>query len=152
MTLDVAVPEPPELSPLVDADEYEDVDVQGSEYRREDLETYLHEGAWEEAFEAWAEETDIDEREFEIVLDLGLLGEFDFFWDDFADRVGYHAPGIPENWRERETHPDLDSWGAVSGINAAMTELGQQVCDVLKEEYIDWEAEYDTPDDLPDFE
>jgi hypothetical protein len=39
----------------------------------------------------------------------------------------------------------------VSGINAALTELGQQVCDVLKSDYIDWEASYDAPDDLPDF-
>jgi hypothetical protein len=32
-----------------------------------------------------------------------------------------------------------------------MTELGQVVCDVLKDEYIDWETEYEAPDDLPDF-
>jgi hypothetical protein len=151
MTLDVEIPPPPELSTAMDVDEYDDVDVDGEEYRREDLEDFLHEGAWEEAFTTWAEDADIDEAEFAIVRDLGLLEEFDFFWDDFADRVGYHAPGIPENWRERDVHPDLDSWGAVSGINAALTELGQTVCEVLKAEYIDWEAEYEAPDDLPDF-
>jgi hypothetical protein len=32
-----------------------------------------------------------------------------------------------------------------------MTELGQVVCDVLKDDYIDWETEYEAPDDLPDF-
>jgi len=151
MTLDVEIPSPPELSTAMDIDEYDDVDVDGEEYRREDLEELLHDGAWEEAFTTWADETDIDEAEFAIVRDLGLLEEFDFFWDDFADRVGYHAPGIPENWRERDVHPDLDSWGAVSGINAALTELGQLVCEVLKADYIDWEAEYEAPDDLPDF-
>lgn len=66
--------------------------------------------------------------------------------------MGYHAPGIPENWKEREIHPDLDSWAKVSSINAGLTELGQVVSEVLKEDYIDWEAEYDAPGDLPDFE
>jgi len=73
-------------------------------------------------------------------------------WDDFADRVGYHAPGLPEDWKERKLHPDLDSWGTVSAINAGLTELGQVVCEVLKEEYIDWEASYEAPDDLPEFD
>lgn len=151
MTLDVAVPEPPELSTTVSVDEYDDVEVQGQDYRRDELQEFLESGAWEEAFTEWAADTAIDESEFEIVQDIGLIEEFDFFWDDFADRVGYHAPGIPENWREREIHPDLDSWGSVSGINAGLTELGQLVCEVLKEEYIDWEADFEAPDDLPDF-
>jgi hypothetical protein len=151
MTLDVDTPDPPELSSAVDADEYDDVDVQGQDYRREELQEFLREGAWEEAFSRWAAETDLDEEAFAIVQDLGLIQEFDFFWDSFADRVGYHAPGLPENWRERGIHPDLDSWGTVSGINAGLTELGQLVCEVLKDEYIDWEADYEAPDDLPDF-
>lgn len=151
MTLDVPVPDPPELSTTVSVDEYDDVEVQGQDYRREELQEFLEAGAWEQAFTEWATDTAIDEDEFAIVQDIGLLGEFDFFWDDFADRVGYHAPGIPENWREREIHPELDSWGSVSGINAGLTELGQLVCEILKEEYIDWEAEFDAPDDLPDF-
>ncbi|PSP27343.1 hypothetical protein BRC65_06505 [Halobacteriales archaeon QH_2_65_14] len=151
MTLDVDTPDPPELSSAVDADEYDDVDVQGQDYRREELQEFLRDGAWEEAFSRWATETDLDEEAFAIVQDLGLVQEFDFFWDSFADRVGYHGPGLPENWREREIHPDLDSWGTVSGINAGLTELGQLVCEVLKDEYIDWEADYEAPDDLPDF-
>jgi len=151
MTLDIDTPDPPELSSAVDADEYDDVDVQGQDYRREELQEFLREGAWEEAFSRWAAETDLDEEAFAIVQDLGLIQEFDFFWDSFADRVGYHAPGLPENWRERGIHPDLDSWGTVSGINAGLTELGQLVCEVLKDEYINWEADYEAPDDLPDF-
>ena len=151
MTLDVETPPPPELSSAIDADEYDDVEVQGDDYRRDELQAFLEEGAWEQAFLQWAETAGIDEEEFAIVEDLNLIEEFDFFWDDFADRVGYHAPGIPENWRERNIHPELDSWGSVSGINAGLTELGQLVCEILKEEYIDWEASYDAPDDLPDF-
>jgi hypothetical protein len=152
MSLDVETPEPPELEPSMDADDYEDVDVQGSEYRREELQSFLDDGAWERAFNEWSEHTDLTEEEFDIACDLDLFVEFDFFWDDFADRVGYHAPGLPENWRERDLHPDLQNWSAVSAINASLAEFGQIVCDVLKEEYVDWEADYDGPDDLPDFE
>lgn len=151
MSLAVETPAPPTLETGVDADEYDDADVGGDEYRREELEAFLETGAWDEAFEQWARETEMTETEFAIVRDLELISRYDFFWDDFADRVGYHAPGLPEDWKERNIHPDLDSWGAVSAINAGLTELGQTVCDVLKEEYIDWEAEYEAPDDLPEF-
>ena len=149
MTLDAPLPDPPSLAG--DPDEYEDVSVQGTDYHRDDLERFLQEGAWRDAFDAWAADTDLDREAFEIARDLGLFEEFDFFWDDFADRVGYHAPGLPENWKERDIHPDLDSWETVSGINAALAELGSEVARVLKADYVDWEAEYDAPDDLPDF-
>ena len=153
MSLDVDPPSPPELRPNTNVDEYDDVEVVGdSDYRREELEEFLHDGAWERAFGEWAEHTDMDEEEFQVAVDMDLFTEFDFFWDDFADRVGYHAPGIPEDWKQRDLHPDLDSWGTTSAINAGLTELGQVVCDVLKDEYIDWESEFDAPDDLPDYE
>ncbi|SNR23740.1 hypothetical protein [Halorubrum vacuolatum] len=152
MSLDVDVPEPPTLA-SVDPNEYEDAEVIGdTDYRRDELEAFLREGAWEEAFEEWAATSDMDPEDWAIVVDLDLISRFDFFWDDFADRVGYHAPGLPEDWKERDLHPDLDSWGTVSAINAGLTELGQVVCEVLKEEYIDWEASYEAPDDLPDFD
>ncbi len=150
MGLDVDTPSPPEL-PEVDADGYDDVEVQGEEYRRQEIEDLLEDGAWYDAFDEWAAHTDLDEEEFGIADDLGLFAEFDFFWDDFADRVGYHAPGLPEDWREQNLHPDLDSWEKVSGINAALAEFGDTVSRTLKAKYIDWEAGYDAPDDLPDF-
>jgi hypothetical protein len=152
MTLDVETPSPPELE-QVDPNEYEDAEVVGdTDYKRDEIEALLADGAWDEAFTEWAAETDVDEAEFGIVTDLGMLREFDFFWDAFAERVGYHAPGIPEDWKARNYHPELDSWGTVSAINAGLTELGQLVCEVLKDEYIEWETEYEAPDDLPDFE
>jgi len=151
MTLDVDTPDPPELRE-VDPNEYDDAEVSGGEYRRDELEAFLREGAWEEAFTQWARGSDLDAAEWAIVEDLELVSRFDFFWDDFADRVGYHALGLPEDWKERDLHPDLDSWGTVSAINAGLTELGQITCEVLKDEYIDWEAEYEAPDDLPDFD
>lgn len=152
MGLDVETPTPPELRSDVNVDEYEDVDATGDDYRRDELEQFLRDGAWNESFDQWAEHTDLTEEEFEIARDIGLFHEFDFFWDDFADRVGYHAPGIPEDWKERDYHPKIDSWNVVSGINAAMTELGQIVCDVLKNDYVEWESEFEAPDELPDFD
>jgi hypothetical protein len=149
VTLDAPLPDPPNFEG--DPDEYEDATVQGTDYHRDDLERFLREGAWRDAFDAWAADTDLDREAFDIAVDLDLFAEFDFFWDDFADRVGYHAPGLPENWRERNIHPDLDSWETVSGINAALAEFGSEVARVLKDDYVDWEAEYDAPDDLPDF-
>jgi len=155
MGLQVETPDPPELS-TVDPSTYEDATVVAEDdgtpdYRREELSEFLEDGAWQRAFEEWADYTDVEEPEFAIIEDLGLIEEFDFFWDDFADRVGYHAPGIPEDWRERDLHPDLDTWNSVSSINAGLTELGQTVSELLKQEYVDWEADYDAPDDLPDF-
>jgi hypothetical protein len=151
MSLRVEMPEPPELREI-DPSEYDDTEVVGdTDYRRDELEGFLRDGAWDQAWDEWAAHTDVDEEEFSIVRDLELIQRFDFFWDAFAERVGYHAPGLPEDWKERDLHPELDSWSTVSSINAGMTELGQIVCDVLKDEYIDWESDYEPPDDLPDF-
>ena len=151
MSLDVAVPDRPTLSPAVETTEYDDVDVQGDEYRREELAEALADGAWADAFTEWAADTTMTESTWAIVTDPGLVDEFDFFWDSFAGRVGYHAPGLPEDWREREIHPDIDSWETVSSINAGLTEFGQVVCEVLADDYLDWEAEEVDVDDLPEF-
>jgi len=151
MALDVDPPDPPELQ-AIDPNEYDDTEVaEDADYRREELSGFLEAGAWKEAFEEWAEDTTMDRTTFEIVRDLDLVDRFDFFWDSYAERVGYHAPGIPEDWKQRDIHPELQSWGTVSAINAGLTELGQVVCDVLKDDYVDWETEYEAPDDLPDF-
>lgn len=152
MPLDVDPVDPPELDPEVDASDYDDADVAGTtDYRREELNRFLQDGAWAKAWAEWAGSTDLTEAEFAIADELDLFDNFDFFWDSFAGRVGYHAPGIPEDWKEREVHPELTSWSAVSSINASLTELGQIVCDILKNDFIDWESEYQPPDDLPDF-
>jgi hypothetical protein len=145
MSLDVDVPEPPSLDPVGDTDGE-------SDYRREEIETFLEGGAWERAFDEWAATTDLDEEEFAIARDLGLFSLFDFFWDEFVSRVGYHAPGIPEDWREREIHADLEDWETTSSINAALAELGRITGALLTEEYADWGEEADIGEDLPDFE
>jgi len=152
MALDVTPPDPPSLEET-DPNQYEDAEVVGdTDYKRDEIETLLADGAWTDAFEAWAADTDLDERAFGIMCDLEMFQRFDFFWDAFADRVGYHAPGLPEDWQERDVHPALASWETVSGINAALAELGDTVSRTLKADYIDWETDYEAPDDLPDFE
>jgi hypothetical protein len=151
MGLDVDPPAPPELA-TVDPSTYDDAEVAGDEYHRDDLERFLAEGAWVAAFERWAAETHLSEESWRVVEDLELIAQFDFFWDDFADRVGYHAPGLPADWRERDLHPALSSWEQVSAINASLTELGAEVSDTLKADYVDWESSFEAPDDLPEFD
>jgi hypothetical protein len=152
MALDVEVPPRPELRPAASVEDYDDVDVQAdADLRREELDEFLADGAWERAFNEWAEHTDLTEGEFAIAADLGLFERFEFFWDDFADRVGYHSPGVPEDWKERGLHPELESWSEVSAINAELAGLGRTVAELLGSEYVDWEAEYEAPDDLPEF-
>jgi hypothetical protein len=77
MSLDVDPPDPPELA-AVDPNEYEDAEVAGGEYRRDDLEALLREGAWEDAFSEWADGTDMDESDWAIALDLELVSRFSF--------------------------------------------------------------------------
>lgn len=149
MGLSVEPPPPPTLTRYDDLVE----DETAESYRIEELEAHLEDGAWEAAFERWSRETDLDEEDFDIACDMELFAEFEFFWDDFAQRVGYNAPGIPDDWQDRSYHEDLATWKTVSGINAAMTELGQIVCDILKDDYIDWAEEtFEADPELPDYD
>lgn len=145
MSLDVDPPDAPSLDPVAGTDE-------DADYRREEIESFLEDGAWERAFDEWAATTDLEDEEFEIARDLGLISQYDFFWDEFVTRVGYSAPGIPEDWRERDVHPDLEEWETVSSINAALAELGSTTATILTEEYADWGTDEEVGEDLPDFD
>jgi hypothetical protein len=145
MAIDVDVPQPPSLNPVDDPDAETD-------YRREEIEGFLEDGAWERAFDDWSASTELEEVEFQIAADLGLFEQFDFFWDEFVSRVGYHAPGIPEDWRERDLHPGLDDWETVSTINAELAELGRVTGEILTDEYADWGTDEEIGEELPDFE
>lgn len=142
MGLEVDPPSPPALG--VDEDDA---------YRRREIADHLENGAWETAFEAWAKTTEIDRDAYAIAVDLELFDRFDFFWDEFAQRVGFAAPGIPDDWDRVTYHDELTSWRQVSAINAGFVELGQTVCDVLKDEYLEWESDDWGDDlDLPSFD
>lgn len=135
MTLEVEPPHPPDLTTSVRPG-----DDQGSPTmeRRADIEAMLHDSAWKGAFADWRGHTDLLEAEWQIVLDLELIQEFDFWWDGAAEQIRYTPPVIPEDWRDRDLHPELDEWATVSAINSALDELGQIVADLLEAEYVGW--------------
>lgn len=141
MTLDVEVPEPPDLSNRgVPRDfEWQDETLGSEDFYREDLEDLLQEGAWKEGFNEWAEYTDLDEEHVRIVRDLGLFQAFDFYWDPTEDRLRFDAPTIPDDWRERDATESLDS-STVSRINVALRDLGRAVYEML-EHYLERKQE-----------
>lgn len=140
MGLAVDTPDPPELTDGDTAVTDDRRISEGMDVHRSDLETALREGAWDRGFGEWAEHTDLEQADWAVVEDLDLVSEFDFFWDGSEGRVGYTSPGIPQNWRQRDLHPNLDSWSKVSTINAALADLGRVVATILTEEYTDWDA------------
>jgi hypothetical protein len=132
MALDVAVPEPPDLSNRGKPRDFEvQEETLGSEdFYREDIEDLLQEGAWSEGFNEWTESTDLDEAQVRIVDDFGLFQTFDFYWDPTDDRLRFDAPTLPDDWRERDATESLDS-GTVSMIDAALQDLGRAVYETL---------------------
>lgn len=137
MALDVAVPEPPDLSARGRPRDFEwDDETRGSEdFRREELEALLQDGAWREGFEEWAQYTDLNEAEFHIVDTLGLFQAFDFYWHPTDDRLRVDAPSVPDDWRSREATAEVDS-STVSQIDGALEDLGRAVQEAL-EGYLD---------------
>ncbi|MFP4633136.1 MAG: hypothetical protein ACOCT0_00575 [Halobacteriota archaeon] len=80
---------------------------------------------WGDAVESWVDD-ELEDGDMEAVEQLGLLDEFEFFWDADVDRVGYESPAIPRDWKNE--HDDvLDSWAQVSRLNVALDGLGQRV-------------------------
>ncbi len=80
---------------------------------------------WSGRVDDWMQD-ELDEDERVVVEELGLLEEFEYFWDGDVDRVGYEAPSIPRDWKNRYDDV-IDSWGQVSKINMALGELGESV-------------------------
>lgn len=95
----------------------------------------LKKGAWDEGLAKWKEE--IDNKDLELVRKLDLLEEFEFFWDENVDRVGYEAPSIPSDWKAKEYSDVIESWAQVSRINVGLNELGSIVREILEEKYLD---------------
>lgn len=82
---------------------------------------------WEDAVEEWRRESALDEEDLELVEDLDLLEEFEYFWDADFERVGYEAPSIPKDWKTQSYSDDIQSWAQVSKINMALDDLGTSV-------------------------
>lgn len=135
MTLDVEVPDPPELSNRGVPAEFEAVEAVGSsaDLRREELEAFLADGAWREGFEEWAQYTDLGEAEFAAARELGLFRAFDFYWDPSDALLRFEAPSVPDDWRRRLDRDALD----VTLVGAELQDLGRAVAETLVESYVD---------------
>lgn len=91
------VPDPPPLHGPQQPGDYEAVEEIGEpqdDQRREELETFLQEGAWADGFDEWAAHTALDEAEFEAARDAGLIGALDFYWEPSTGDVGYRSPKV----------------------------------------------------------
>lgn len=134
MTLDVEVPDPPSLRGPQSREDYEAIaepdDDPGDDYRREELETFLRDGAWADAFEEWSNGTAISEEEFGTVVRLDLIDEFDFYWDPAADEVGYRAPEISDEARREFERDEVDL------VEDELDALGRVVSEMLENDYL----------------
>ena len=135
MTLDVETPDPPTLSGAQDPGDYDAVDEPvdtGDDYRREALAEFLESGAWDDAFDDWADRTYLTEAEFRAVLDADLIDDLDFYWNPSAEDVGYRAPTVPT---DLPASPDLER-DDIRGIEEELDDLGRTVSEVLENDYI----------------
>ena len=141
MTLDIAVPESPDLSNrgMPRGFEWQEETLGSEDFYREDIEDLLQEGAWKEGFNEWTEYTNLDEAQVRIVSDHGLFQAFDFYWDPTEDRLRFHAPMISDDQLERDATESLDS-GTISTIDGELEDLGRTVQEVL-EDYLDRDDE-----------
>lgn len=134
MALDVEAPEPPSLGGPEGRGDYDAVeefeDPAGDDPRREALSEFLRDGAWINAFDRWRRNVDMSEREWDLVLEHGLVDEFDFYWNPAAGDVGYLAPDLPAEFGEDD---EIDR----QTVEEALDELGHTVSVVLETDYVD---------------
>jgi hypothetical protein len=142
MALDVDVPEPPDLTNRGTPSDYPHSDELGGseDFRREELEAMLRDGAWREGFEEWGEYTDLDDEEVRAVADLGLFRDLDFYWDPVDETLRYDAPSVPGDWRERVSE-SLSSTSQASRVETELDDLGRTVLEELQDTYLDWSDE-----------
>lgn len=132
MSLDVETPNPPDLTnrPLPSALEPEDVVDDIGDVRRAELEEILLDGAWSEAFQEWAEYTDLSEAEYRTLLDAGLVDGLDFYWDPMAGRIDVAVPTVPDDVVPRTAD--------VSRLRSELSGLGETVVEMIEDAYVDW--------------
>lgn len=135
MPIEDEVPDPPSLSGPQTRGQYESIaldedDTIDDDYRREELEEFLQDDAWDDAFGEWAATTSLTTEDLEFVTDLGLIDRYDFYWNPRTDDVGYIAPTIPDDARGSIDPGDADE------IDAELDELGRVVTEVLENDYL----------------
>ncbi|PSP63062.1 hypothetical protein BRC76_03730 [Halobacteriales archaeon QH_8_67_36] len=132
MALDVQPPDPPSQTDeqarttdeVTDASEAADED-----YRRDEIEAVLADGAWVEGFEEWTAGTDLVESEFDLLVRHGVFDQFDFHWDPSGDQVDYHAPTPSDDVREA-LGPAADD------VESELDALGRVIAETLENEYL----------------
>lgn len=132
MGLDVDIPAAPSLSGPQSRGEYEAIDMTDREpdddYRRDELGGFLADGAWQDAFEEWAEHTAMSDAELETVVARDLVDAFDFYWDPSDDQVGYRAPELAAD--------DRDAFEDPGGVESELDSLGRVVSEMLENDYL----------------
>ena len=134
MSLDVPVPNPPSLHGPQPRGEYSaigtPVDEPEDDYRREEVAEILETGAWHDAFEEWTTQTGLVRSDFDLVMEHGLVDEFDFYWNPATDEVGYRAPTLPAAVSDDLTVGDVDE------IESELDLLGRLVSEMLENDYL----------------
>ncbi|MDS0277824.1 hypothetical protein NDI85_08455 [Halomicroarcula sp. S1AR25-4] len=134
MALDVSVPDPPSLHGPQPRGEYQAINDPEEEveddYRREEVERILADGAWHDAFEEWTTQTGLTAADFEVVVEHDLVEAFDFYWDPATDEVGYRAPALPDEARGELDAEDVDE------IESELDALGRVVSEMLENDYL----------------
>jgi hypothetical protein len=143
MALDVAPPEPPHLSNRGVPNEFEAVETvdNAAGLRREELESILRDGAWQEAFNEWAEYTDLSEAEFRTLDDLGLFGALDFYWDPEDGSLRFDSP-LSDGAAEFEGLASLDR-SLRDVAETELRDLGRTVVEMLEDAYTGEPAAWD---------
>jgi len=134
MVLDMQPPDPPTLTGPNSRDRYEAIAIDeevSDDYRREELEAILADGAWADAFEEWAASTDFAESEVELLERHGLFEQLDFYWHPGEDEVGYRVPDLSDDAREA-----LSSTLKLDVVNAELDSLARVVSETLENDYL----------------
>lgn len=132
MALDVESPNEPDLTNRGAPAEVNLSETYGTDadFRREEIQAFLQDGAWKEAFEEWAEYTDLSDAEYEAVLDRGLFEQIDIFWDPVEGRIRAVVPDVPEEWPGE---------GNISSkVRTELSDLADAVTEMLEVGYLDW--------------
>ena len=136
MALDVETPDAPDVTNrgFPAGVDFEAVEMSGGEadFRREEVEEVLRDGAWEEAFREWAEYTDLSEAEYRTVHRRGLLRELDFYWAPLAESLRFDVPDVPA---DGSLGDDL-----ASRLGTELADLGETVIDRIADGYVDWDG------------
>ena len=101
----------------------------GADFRREEVEAVLREGAWREAFGEGAEYTDLNADEFRAVRDGGLFERLDFYWDPVDGALEFEVP----------SSADIDGADDLaSRARGELSDLAETVVERTEDGYVDW--------------